>query len=414
MNRNNSLFLFGLVLMICSCQEKPGAFRDQNGANPVTVPIVLDHNRMLVDAEMQRADGTWRRVHLWVDTGNPEFFLSRELAQDLGIDLVGANQEPSTGSLEVAAPTEVRIGGMKLDFEGVKSRVLFEPRWLFTTMHNDANLPASVLKRYQVIFDYPGLEMTLAEPGTLKPRGISVPASIDINTGIVQMDAIVAGDSFSFALDNGASYSFTSEAIIRKLARQHPAWSQCMGALGCANIWGWWPQEASWQLIRVPEIMWGSIQLENVGLVGLPNFFHNGIDIGAWYSHKTARPVAGILGPNAFKAFRIEIDYGNSLVYFEKKTDFDANDQDMVGLTLRPEADGSYRIIAIAQKHGRPAVEGVQSGDILLQVDDFQTTHATMGAVVDALRGKPGARHTLVIGRNGHRITINARVEHFL
>mgnify|MGYP001767853820 CR=1 FL=1 len=53
----------------------------------VTVPFVLDHNRMLVEAEFQRKDGTWRKVRLWVDSGSTEFFISESLARDLGIDL---------------------------------------------------------------------------------------------------------------------------------------------------------------------------------------------------------------------------------------------------------------------------------------------------------------------------------------
>jgi hypothetical protein len=50
----------------------------------------------------------------------------------------------------------------------VKSRVIFQPFWLFSTMHIDANLPATVLKKYNVVFDYPKQELTLAEPGEAK------------------------------------------------------------------------------------------------------------------------------------------------------------------------------------------------------------------------------------------------------
>ena len=49
--------------------------------------MILDHNRMLVDAEFQREDGTWRKVRLWVDTGNPDLFMSDPLARDLGKNL---------------------------------------------------------------------------------------------------------------------------------------------------------------------------------------------------------------------------------------------------------------------------------------------------------------------------------------
>ncbi len=60
------------------------------GMDSVTVPFTLDHNRMLVEAEIQRADGSWRKALLWVDTGNPTFFISEPLARDLGIEFPGA------------------------------------------------------------------------------------------------------------------------------------------------------------------------------------------------------------------------------------------------------------------------------------------------------------------------------------
>jgi hypothetical protein len=386
----------------------------------VTVPMTLDHNRMLVDAEIQRQDGSWRPARLWVDTGNPEFFISEALARDLGIDLSTASKDATGGALEVAPPAGVRIGGLLLDFQGVTSRVLFEPRWLFSTMHNDANLPATVLQRYHVIFDYPGSGLTIAAPGSLKPRGTRAPASINRSTGIVQLDAVIAGEPFSFALDNGASYSFASDEPILRLAEQHPDWPRCTGAVGCANIWGYWPREGAWPVLRVPELEWGGVRLTDVGIVALPAFFAGGASVGAWYSQKTASPVVGFLGPNALKAFRVEIDYAGSAVYFTPGAGASpgaggaGHDMDLVGLTLRLGADGRYLVIGIAEKDGQPVVAGVEPGDVLLEVGGMAVTGATMGTAVDALRGTPGDVRTLVLERNGTRIVVEARVERIL
>jgi hypothetical protein len=383
----------------------------------VTVPVALDHNRMLVDAEVQRKDGSWRKARLWVDTGNPEFFISETLARDLGIDLSATEQRTDKGSpqpLEVPPPLGVRIGGMSLNVDRVRTKVMFEPRWLFSTMHNDGNLPSTVLSRYHIVFDYPKLRLTVAEPGSLQPRGLRATASVHPTTGVVQIDAAIDKEKLSFALDNGASYSFTSDEVLGRLSREHPSWVRSTGALGCANIWGWWPEEPSWPVIRVPEILWGSVRLGDVGIVGLPRSFPTEPGLGAWYSQKTARPVDGFLGPNAFKAFRIEIDYANGAVYFEKGAPFDSHDMDLVGLTLRPEADGSYRVIGVARKDGKPVVDGVQPGDVLLRVGDLEATGATMGTVVDALRGKPGEVRTLVLDRNGKRLRIETKVERLL
>jgi hypothetical protein len=404
------LFLVVIVLQpLTLCQEKK--------IMSCTVPITLDHNRMLVDAEIQRKDGTWRKARLWVDTGNPDFFISESLAQDLGIDLKVAKEKVVDGEIQpfkAPLPTGVRIGGMLLNFTGVNSQVIFQPEWLFSTMHNDGNLPSTVLKHYQIVFDYPGLKLTLAEPGSLKPRGDRASASINSKTGIVQIDAVIDGDSLSLAMDNGASYSFVSDDLLERFSQRHPNWQRITGAIGCANIWGWWPEEEKWPVMRLPEIQWGSIHLADVGIVGLPKFFPNGAGLGDWYSQKTARPVDGILGPNAYMAFRVEIDYVNGAVYFEKGAGLDSHDLDIVGLTLRPMTDGSYFVIGVARKNGKPTVEDVEPGDKIIQIGELKATGATMGTVVDALKGKPGDIRILVLERKGKQFKIEAKVERFL
>jgi hypothetical protein len=172
--------------------------------------------------------------------------------------------------------------------------------------------------------------------------------------------------------------------------------------------------EAKWPVMRLPELKWGSVALKNIGIVGLPNVFGEGKNIGDWYSQKTARRVDGFFGPNMFKAFRVEIDYANSAVYFEKGTEFDSNDMDIVGLTLRQQDDGSYQVIGIVSKDGKPAVDGIEPGDILVQVDNLKTTGTTMGTVVDALRGKPGDVRIIELDRNGKRSTIKATAQRLL
>ncbi|OGU53998.1 MAG: hypothetical protein A2V66_17755 [Ignavibacteria bacterium RBG_13_36_8] len=394
-----SAFVCTFILISCRPNNKS-----------VTVPFTLDHNRMLIEAELQGNDGSWHKAKLWVDTGNPKFYMSESLARSLGIDLTNDVVNP-----DVPTPAGIRIGGMQLNFEGVKSKVMLEPFWLFSTMHNDGNLPSTVLKKYDVVFDYPKKELTLAEPGSIEHTGICVDAAVNSETGIIQIDAVIGGDNLSFALDNGAAYSFISGEVLDRIYNKNSDWPRITGALGCANMWGWWPpQEESAPVVRIPEMMWGPVRIAGAAIVGVPYVAPGGPSLGDWYSQKTARHVDGFLGPNVFKAFRIEIDYSNNAIYFEKGDEFDSHDMDIVGLTLRPIADGSYQVIGIAEKDGKPAVESIEPGDILLQVGDLKTTGETMGTVVDALRGKPGDICTLILKRDEKQFTIQATVERFL
>lgn len=397
------------LLVLITIVLLPFMANAQKKMKSATVPMILDHNRMLVDVELQRKDGTWRKARLWVDSGSPDFFISEQLARDLGIEFSVTNENPNP-VIEFSAGT--RIGGMPLDFSGVSSKISTQPFWLFSAAHNDGNIPATLLKKYHIIFDYPKQQLTIAEPGSIKPRGIAVPAAINQSTGIIQIDAVIDDEKFSFALDNGASYSFISEEILDRFSEKNSGWPKMIGAVGCANMWGWWPRnEQAMQVMRIPEIKWGPIQLVNIALVGVPKFSEQGPTLGEWYSQKTAYAVNGFLGPNAFKSFRVEIDYTNSTVYFEKGSEFDEHDMDIVGLTIQPQPDGSFKVIGVTAKEGKPLVDAVEPGDLLLQVGNLKTSGSTLGTVVDALRGKPGYIHTLLLERKGKQFKIKAKVE---
>ena len=85
---------------------------------------------------------------------------------------------------------------------------------------------------------------------------------------------------------------------------------------------------------------------------------------------------------------------------------------DLVGLSLHQLADSSYQVVGVVQKAGMPLVKGVVSGDIIFSIGNLNTRGATMGSVVDALRGRPGEIRVLGIERDGKRFRIKVKVEH--
>jgi hypothetical protein len=407
LNRNTIIISCGLWLF-SSCQK--------SNDHSVTVPMVLDHNRMLIDAEMQKTDGSWRKVCLWIDPGNPTFTLSEKLVRDLGLEISAAD-DPDFNAARMAmpAPAGLRIGEFYLDTDSVNTIVMFQPYWLFTTMHNDANLPSSILRKYNIVFDYPKGEFTIADPNSTKPQGTESKAYIHPETGIVQLDAILDGDSLSFALDIGASYSFISEETLLTFSARHPNWPKINGTVGCANMWGWWPaNEQQFPVVRIPQIQWGNELFTDIGFAGVTKFSPDGPTLGEWYSRKTAKPVDGFIGPNALKGYRVEIDYANSLVYFEKVKDNDPTEMDMVGMSVRQLPDSTYQVVGLVEMNGKPCVEGIEPEDIIISIDGFQAKGATMGTVVDKLRGKPGDIRKIVTDRKGKEVVVNAWVEHFL
>ena len=124
-------------------------------------------------------------------------------------------------------------------------------------------------------------------------------------------------------------------------------------------------------------------------------------------------PTAGLLGSEALLNYRVGLDYAHSTVYFDIGRSFNFPDFDVVGLILRPEDDGRFTILGIADFEGKPSVpqgdDGVQAGDHLIAVDGIPVPGSTMGQVWSLLGGSPGTERTLTVERAGRQFTMAAK-----
>jgi len=81
---------------------------------------------------------------------------------------------------------------------------------------------------------------------------------------------------------------------------------------------------------------------------------------------------------------------------------------------LRPEDDGGFTILKVAEFDGKPSVAGVQAGDELVAVDNIPVHGSTMGQVWAMLGGTPGQERKLTIQHAGKQLVVPAEVQHFL
>ena len=367
-----------------------------------TTRFVLDGNRTYAEIAFVRPNGSLHRALVFVDMGSPSMILKEALYRELGLDR-GKGLVFRIGSLAVTVPAaEVQSDPGK-------------PRPMGPDLAVEGMLPAGVLQRYDVGIDYREKTLTLAKPGTLRRGGIPVPFRRNEKTGLIAVNARIAGKTYAITIDDGSAYTWVRQDAARGWLGSHPDWERGIGAVGAANMtMAGDGSEAEGILLRIPEIGLGPLTLRDVGaLAAAPGRSPvSGLDLFDWYSRKNAVPVIGFIGGNALKAFRLTIDYSRGILYWSKQVEPDVHDLDQVGLTLRAEA-GAFFVAGIARRNGRPTVEGVLPGDRLIRVGDLETAGATWGALFAAMHGRPGETRRLVLERGGRQLTVDAPVTAF-
>jgi len=374
---------------------------------PVTVPITLDHNRVVIDVYLTLPDGTAKRIRGWVDNGNPDLEMSRRVATLLGLNVTCDDKTCSA-----PPPPHILIGDLKIPLAAIKkANIPLKPAdaasVVFPGMSAEINLPSSILRTYDVLVDFPDREFTIGPAGSLKFKGVSSKALVNAENGLIQIPSQIENKKYNLALDVGSSISFLSEELFGKLSAAHPDWPQMTGAVGSANMWGS-PAEPKWKLMRLDRLQYGPLYLTSVPVV---SFSKEGM---TWFEKRATVPTVGLLGSEALLHYRIGLDYAHSMVYFDIGSTFKFPDFDVIGLTLRPEDDTRFTILGVADIDGKASVPEVQPGDHLLAVDSTPVPDSTMGQVWSMLEGQPAQERKLTVERAGKQFIVVAKVQHFL
>lgn len=394
-------FLTGCLLLSCAfAQAAPGS---------VTVPVTVDHERIIVDVRLPLADGSTKRVRAWVDNGNPDLWITEGLARKLGLSLTGeAHTAMGTQVRSAAPPPEIRIGTFVIHVSGIKeATAILDRESIASGSSAEINLPSTILRNYDVVVDYPNREMTIGTPGSVHFTGASGKALLNGQNGLVQIASTIEGQSNNLALDLGSCFSFLASERVEELRKAYAKWPHMTGAVGPANMWGT-EDEANWEVLRIPLLQYGPVTLRQVAVASFPQEFLQ------WFQQRAGVPTAGLIGGNALLNYRVGIDYAHSTVYLDQVSKFSAPDMDVVGLVLRPQPDENYAVIGVGKVDGKPSVPDVQPGDVLVSIDKVPAKGGTMGQVWSLLGGSPGEARTLVLERAGKQFTVRATVRRFL
>jgi hypothetical protein len=373
----------------------------QSAVSSGTTPFIFDGNRMYAELSFIRPDGSTHKALAFVDMGSAAFVVTDVLFKELQLD-----HRPLMLKL---GDLPVSISPAEIDSEHS------EPYSMGSDLKVEAVLTAAIMQKYEVAIDYQKRTLTFANPGTLKPEGIAVPFKINPHTGLIAVNASIDGKAYPITIDNGSAYTWFRQSAAKDWLPSHPDWERGVGAVGASNmIMSGQNTEIEGILLRIPEIDIGSVRLRQVGAMGAgpSGSFPGNQDLFDWYSTKNALPVAGWLGGNVLKEFRLTIDYPNRMMYWLQQAKPASGQLDQVGLTLTAKG-GEFFVAAIAKKNGEATVHGVQPGDKLIRIDGVETKHATWGTIYRAMHGKPGEVRTLSLERGTQQITVRTWVTSF-
>src|ERR1700730_10474151 len=255
-----------ILLRTAVAQKQPAPTPESKS---VTVPITVNHYRVMVDVDVPLPDGSTKRVHCWVNNGNPDLFLSPRLAKMMGLTLICSGQVCSTST----PLPEILIGGMKVPLSTVKPSVQQNPEntiaIAFPGMSAEISIPSTILRNYDVFINFPGRELTLALPGTINFKGQKTKAIVNSENGLIEIPSQIENKKYNLALDFGSPTSFLTEELFDKLTSAHPGRPRMTGAVGPANVWGL-DDERKQKLMRIDRIQFGPLFLTNVPVGDFP------------------------------------------------------------------------------------------------------------------------------------------------
>jgi len=368
-----------------------------------TVPITLDHNRIVIDVYLPLPDGSTKRVRGLVDTAATEMTTSQRVGEMFGAVKCDAQ------TCETTLPPELQIGDMKISLERMQTAhaPAGVPKDVMVAgMSPEINLPAAVLRNYDVVVDYATRQFTIGAPGSIKFQGAPTKARVNA-AGLVDITGQLQAEQLRFALDTSSPISFLDGDRLAKWHAAHSAWPYLKGAVGAANVTGS-PDESGRELLRVPDLHVGTAVLSGIAFAPLPPA------VLAKLNERVGADTNGLLGGEAFRNCRVGIDYAHQTVYIDVVSHNVASDVDVVGLTLRPTVDGHFTVSGVLSIDGKSAVPDVKAGDVLVGVDGAPVTGATLGQVWSLLSGTPGQSRALTLDRDGKRFTANAMVRRLL
>lgn len=367
--------------------------------------MIVEGNAPIIEAQVRHGQRV-RTARFLIDTGGGAIFIGSNVMTDIAAVPSGPEQTEGGERLVPLQGLTISVGGLELDLSGVK--VVGTPANIRTMDRNtiEGILPASLLRKYRVVFDYPAQRFTIGAPGGAA-RGRRITSPIDAESGYPRIEAEIAGTKYGFLLDTGASFSMVSRAVLEGWSGQNPRWPTMTGAAGFANMSGNDPDKGP--LLRVAKLKIGSFALPDVAMVSR--------SVGIYeksMSDMMTAPIVGAIAGNVLRDFRVEIDYLSGATYLEEKLHSTDRDLVTVGLILGFANNRDPAVTAVCSAAGEDVKKSVLVRDRLIAVDGRTVNGEPLAAIAELLSGEVGTLRRLTIRRNGQQLDVAVRTKKLL
>ena len=309
------LLSFAICFLLCNVADRQAiqhalpVTQASRIVDRVTVPLAIEGNRPFIDITFRRPNGSTRSARFLIDSGGGGFMLSEALARDIGLRWGAINQEGGASFALVENLPQASVGDFPLELTPKRVGVKIGADNILPKVapgHADGMFPGHVLAQYHVVFDYPKGTFTIARPGVLTPKGNVLPMPVSKRSGFPRTEIEVAGTTYGFLIDTGASFTMVSDVLLKSWGRDHTDWPRHTGAVGEAATLGGMTLETMF----VPGGHWGAHQLKEFGVVSQPEGTFE-----RYMSSMMAVPIVGSLAGNVLKRYRVELDYPNGKLY---------------------------------------------------------------------------------------------------
>jgi len=361
-----------------------------------TIPMMVEGNVPIVELKAGTSASNARLARFVVDSGGGAVIIGSKLLADSGAKTQGPVTTEEGAKMQAATGLRAWAGNLELDLDGVPEFAIVENPRLDARDDAEGMIPARLLRKYHMIFDYPGHTLTFATPGSVEPRGVKLAAGIG-PTGFPRIEIAVGGETYGALLDTGASFTMMSRRAMEQWSKANPSWPAATGAFGFANMGGG-KMEAEAMMLGIAGMKLGSFTVPRAAAVSRPE--------GTFEKYMSAMmtaPIAGSIAGNILRDFRVEIDYQDGFVYLSKPG-VSPPGISGVGLVLERGASG-LRVTSIASTSADDVKSSVHPGDELLAVDGVEMNGRPLTFAADALL-KPGATRKLTLLRNGERVEV--------